>query len=334
MLSEAAWYFEGEKNAPDRLDPRAEAMRDTVTKYSDYQGELYTPLAEKLNNTAILKARTGLEIADFEGKLCLDAGCGAGRMSRVMARGGGRVIALDAGFSVEAARAQSDPELGIEWIQGDLLRPPFRREIFQRIISIGVLHHTAEPDAGFQALTDLLAETGTFSLYLYMRPHQDWRRYGSPQALLGQLRYALLTEPLRKQISALPKGVRLNFCRLLWQRRRLVEKIRARGRLGEGFAKALDWVTLPDVYKPLENGQSNITRNFDMYSTPYNYHHELSEVIDWFEKDGRFAEVLITPYRLAMTGTRGPRPKGAALQIYYHRQRSMNSISAQGRESN
>ena len=101
----AALNGESARGADDRVDL-------TVSQYSAYQGEVYAPMAESLQNEAILKARTGLDAWDYKDKVCLDAGCGIGRFSRVMARAGARrVIALDAGDSIDAAKKLTDPAL-------------------------------------------------------------------------------------------------------------------------------------------------------------------------------------------------------------------------------
>ncbi len=54
-------------------------------------------------------------------------------------------------------------------IQGDLTRPPIRRESMELIYSIGVLHHLDEPAAGFRTLAPLLTRDGTLVAWLYAR---------------------------------------------------------------------------------------------------------------------------------------------------------------------
>ena len=306
-------------------------MRLTVEHYSSYQGKVYAEVADSQDNEAILEARSGLKPKDFEGRVCLDAGCGVGRMSRVMAKFGAEaVVGMDAGFAVDEARRRSDAFATIHWVQGDLLRPPLRRNRFERIISLGVLHHTVEPDRAFRAISDLVGDDGTFSLYLYSRSHADWRTWGTLRFLLGQIRFILYTEPIRRLVVRLPDSIRFAFCRLMWLRRRLIEFLKRGGAIGRILGRVLELVTPVDSYMPLENAKSNLARLYDTYSTPYNYDHELLEVVDWFERDGRFREVLVTPYRVSITGWRGARGDGEPLTLRYLPEKSFRKIAARG----
>src|SRR3989442_4281722 len=104
----------------------------------------------------------------FAGRRVLDAGCGKGRLLLLGAAFGAKeVIGVDLGPAVDAA-AQNTADLdNVHVVQGDLTRPPFRLESVDLIYSIGVLHHLPEPEAGFRALSPLLAPGGRFSAWLY-----------------------------------------------------------------------------------------------------------------------------------------------------------------------
>lgn len=331
MLPESSWYFGGSASG-DQADGRAKAMRLTVEHYSSYQGKVSAPFADTMDHRAILEARTGLEMSFFSGRVCLDAGCGNGRNTRVLGEAGAAIaIGLDAGFAVDEARRRSRNLENVHFVQGDILRPPFRKQHFDRVLSMGVLHHTVEPDVAFSGLCGLLKEDASFCIYLYGRPATDWRRYGSFQSVFGELRYAFYTEPLRRLIVRLPNGVRLRFCELMWQRRRLIDWLAAKGSLGKMLSTALYYATPMDVHMPLESASANISRMYDSYSTPWAYGHEVQEALDWYEQAGGFREVFVTPYRVCLTGFRGPRAPGEPLTVRYHRAASIAALAAQGR---
>ena len=318
-------------HADDRIDDRVDL---TVSQYSAYQGEVYAPLAESLQNEAILKARTGLEPSDYVNKVCLDAGCGIGRFSRVMARSGARrVIALDAGDSIDAAKAQTDPTLPISFVQGHILEMPVKSGCIDRAISIGVLHHTAHPEKGFRSVAKAVTGGGSLSVYLYTRTFLPWNKVG--RFPFWQIRFALWSEPLRRLIVRLPNNARMAFCKALyWIRVKMLEPLKSSGAGGRLTAKIFRLFLLPDIYKPLENAESNIARNFDAYSTPYNYNHELEELVDWFATEPGFNKLHVTPYRLSITGWKNASPDlDGPIQITMHRALSIAQLEAEGVEN-
>jgi len=54
-------------------------------------------------------------------------------------------------------------------VQGDLLRPPFREGAFDAGFSVGVLHHTPQPEAGVKSLARSVRPGGWVSCCVYPR---------------------------------------------------------------------------------------------------------------------------------------------------------------------
>ncbi len=116
-----------------------------------------------------------VERTAFAGRRVLDAGCGKGRHLRLAARFGAReVIGVDVGPAVEVAARNTADLPNVHVVQGDLTRPPLRRGSVELVYSIGVLHHLAEPAAGFRALAPLLVPGGLFVAWLYAREGNGW----------------------------------------------------------------------------------------------------------------------------------------------------------------
>jgi uncharacterized protein YbaR (Trm112 family)/SAM-dependent methyltransferase len=127
----------------------------------------------------------------FRGRLVLDGGCGKGRHLRLAASFGARdVIGLELGGAVEvAARNVADlPQVHV--IQADLTRPPLRAHAMELVYSIGVLHHLADPAAGFRGLASVLAPRGMLVAWVYAREGNGW--------------VVALVDPLRRSTSRLP----------------------------------------------------------------------------------------------------------------------------------
>jgi len=103
----------------------------------------------------------------------LVAGCGTGQHALKCALGYGenaRILAFDlsrASLAYAAAMAGEFDIANVRYLQMDLLRAEALEETFQVIESIGVLHHLADPFAGWRALLTRLAPGGLMRIGLY-----------------------------------------------------------------------------------------------------------------------------------------------------------------------
>jgi SAM-dependent methyltransferase/uncharacterized protein YbaR (Trm112 family) len=104
--------------------------------------------------------------SELDGRAVLDAGCGAGRWAVQVAKRGGRVVALDAGRSIDLA-GRNGARWDIACVQGDVTRLPFRTSSFDVVYSLGVLHHVPDTEAAASELARVLRPGGTCLLYLY-----------------------------------------------------------------------------------------------------------------------------------------------------------------------
>jgi ubiquinone/menaquinone biosynthesis C-methylase UbiE len=102
----------------------------------------------------------------------LIAGCGTGEHPIGMARRyrGARVLAIDLSLGSLAYAARKTRELGlqnIEYAQADLLELGSLDRSFDVIDASGVLHHLADPEAGWRTLLTLLRPRGLMRVGLY-----------------------------------------------------------------------------------------------------------------------------------------------------------------------
>jgi len=111
------------------------------------------------------------------GQTIVDFGCGPGRFLDVVRRKQGVAVGIDLSVAVDAARRnfRDDPDVLI--VQGDLLKPPFKPGVFDGGFTIGVLHHTPDPQAGLSALGRTLKASGWASCCVY--PRDDFYDYPS-----------------------------------------------------------------------------------------------------------------------------------------------------------
>ena len=105
------------------------------------------------------------KLKDYKGKLVLDAGCGNGGYSKMVADYAKKVVALDK-YSIESARKNVKNYKNIEFIKGDI-ESFKRKEKFDAIFCVGVLHHLKDPKKGFLNLLSNLKTGGFINIWVY-----------------------------------------------------------------------------------------------------------------------------------------------------------------------
>ncbi len=110
----------------------------------------------------------------IQGKVILDAGCGAGRFADELAQNGARVIACDLSGAVDACKQTVDAPNGysanrgeVAIIQANLLSLPFKREVFDAIHCAGVIQHTPDPAKVMRSLPVHLKSSGRLFYNFY-----------------------------------------------------------------------------------------------------------------------------------------------------------------------
>ena len=104
------------------------------------------------------------------GNWMLDAGCGAGQKTEVLARQcpEQNVVGLDLGVeSLEEATGYFGNRSNLDFVQGNILAPPFKAHQFDYGISLGVLHHTPNTRRAFAAFRRLLKEETACVIWIY-----------------------------------------------------------------------------------------------------------------------------------------------------------------------
>jgi SAM-dependent methyltransferase len=113
------------------------------------------------------------------GRWTLDVGCGAGRFAEIARGTGARLVAVDYSSAVDACRQNLGPDPGLDVVQADVYRLPFRPQSFAFVYCFGVLQHTPDVHAAFAALVAQLAPAGRIAVDLYPRMALNvlWPKY-------------------------------------------------------------------------------------------------------------------------------------------------------------
>jgi SAM-dependent methyltransferase len=116
-----------------------------------------------------LEATTGWTEADYRGRLVLDAGVGAGRFAEVVANKGGEVVGVDLSRAIDAAYENIGRRPNVHLVQADIMAMPFRDGTFDLAYSVGVLHHTPDPERAFGRVAAVVRKGGALAVYVYAR---------------------------------------------------------------------------------------------------------------------------------------------------------------------
>jgi 2-polyprenyl-3-methyl-5-hydroxy-6-metoxy-1,4-benzoquinol methylase len=141
------------------------------------------------------------DVVKANGAQILIAGCGTGQHSIETARQfpGARVLAIDLSLSSLCYAMRKTRELGLknlEYAQADILKLQSIRRTFDVIEAAGVLHHLAEPMAGWRVLLSLLRPGGFMRIGLYSKlARQDIR---PARAFISQRGYRPSAEDVRR----------------------------------------------------------------------------------------------------------------------------------------
>jgi SAM-dependent methyltransferase len=126
-----------------------------------------------LNPMAALSARGGAVSAERQAAQdILIAGCGTGSHVIQIAQvyPNAKLLAIDISLASLAYARRKSSELGlrnVDYAQADILQLGTIGRSFDRIESVGVLHHLADPLAGWRVLVPLLRPSGTMRIGLY-----------------------------------------------------------------------------------------------------------------------------------------------------------------------
>jgi SAM-dependent methyltransferase len=222
-------------------------------------------VARPQEDRQVFRAKTGCWPEELAGQDVLDAGCGGGRYTRLLAEAGAHVVALDRSRAVEAAARLCCGLSNVLFLQGDLLALPLREARFDFVFSLGVLHHCPSPRRAFAALAKTVRPGGRLVVWLYRKNRwlqekinallRSWTLRMRPQDLEDICRGAAV-------LGAIPIG------------NRLLNKV-------VNFSNHPEW-------------ELRVCDTFDWYSCRYQSHHSVDEVARWFAEEG-FADLQVLP---------------------------------------
>ncbi len=192
-----------------------DSYSDTFTRQRKYVRKHFDQIRrDQAAQSELLLSSTGFSLSPIDG-LTLDAGCGWGRFTRIVAASGSHVVGVDlSSTTVDLAFEYAGRDENVHIIQADLVSLPFRNDTFRRIFSIGVLHHTPNTEESFRMLLPYLCRGGEIAIWVYApekkRSANRWRRVTTKLPLPVVYGWCVLDSVLFAWLRGLPGGGKIS----------------------------------------------------------------------------------------------------------------------------
>jgi SAM-dependent methyltransferase len=231
---------------------------------------------------------------DLRGQHVLEAGSGAGRFTEVLVATGAEIYSFDYSSAVDANRENNGRATNLHLFQADIFNIPLRKQAFDKVLCLGVLQHTPDPEAAFRSLASHVAPGGELVVDLYAKR----------LTALVSWKYLLrpITRRMDKQMlhALVERGVDL-LLPLAARLRRLA------GRAAVRLLPIAEYSNLG--LSPELNRQWAILDTFDMYSPAHDHPQTARTLRRWCE-DAGLVDVEVEPGANGIVG-RGRRPVSA-----------------------
>lgn len=123
-------------------------------------------------------------LEDFSGKTVLEAGCGGGQHTSFVAPYAGEVVAVDLN-TADIARERNKGFSNVSFVEADIAEMNLGRK-FDIVFSIGVIHHTDDPERTVENLARHVKPGGKLIVWVY--------------SMEGNFLVTNLVEPVRKAL--------------------------------------------------------------------------------------------------------------------------------------
>jgi len=110
---------------------------------------------------------------NLEGKLVLEAGCGAGRFTEVLLNKGAQLLSSDLSSAIDVNQENFPQNENHRVIQADINDMPFADETFDVVVCLGVIQHTPDSEQTIEYLYKLVKKGGRLVIdhYSYNKSH-------------------------------------------------------------------------------------------------------------------------------------------------------------------
>jgi SAM-dependent methyltransferase len=208
---------------------------------------------------------------DLKGDRILEAGSGAGRFTEILLQTGAEVFSFDYSNAVEANWINNGDKPNLHLFQGSIFNIPLTKESFDKVICLGVLQHTPDPEYSFKSLVQYVKPGGELVVDVYRA------------SILSYLQWKYLVRPVTRRMNknALYKVITYLMPILIPFTRTMRSLL---GRIGVRLSPIVEYTHLG--LSSAISKEWAVLDTFDMYSPAYDYPQSLKTVKRWFIEAG------------------------------------------------
>ena len=142
----------------------------------------------------------GFDRAFFQGKVCLDAGCGGGRNTIAMAQlGAAEAHGIDVGAAgIEDARKRSQGLPNVVFKQANVEAIPYPDNSFDAVWCAGVLMHVADEEKALDELARVLKPGGLLYMLVYATGGMRWPLIQLLKPIAAEIGQSTMEEAVEK----------------------------------------------------------------------------------------------------------------------------------------
>lgn len=253
-------------------------------KYANSFGAQWKTFARTQMDHSFLKesekrwdSEIGWTEKDIRGKRIIEFGSGAGRFIDIVSRRGASLsVGIDITDAVDASQDNLGQRENIFFIQADFFMLPLKTGYFDFAYSIGVLHHTPEPEKAFRKMVEMLNKDGEiglclYEISLYSRPNRNSLRVSTMELIWALNLWR--AEFFRVFTTRIPDNIFLFYCKTVVPLLHCLNKI--------PVLRYLRYLLPSTCYRHLPVEWSMLDTN-DTYATKIVHQYRHKDVFQWF----------------------------------------------------
>ncbi|MCA9010459.1 MAG: methyltransferase domain-containing protein, partial [Planctomycetaceae bacterium] len=223
----------------------------------------------------------GWQKSDLENRSAIEVGSGAGRFVDIVSRQNCQlIVGLDITTAVDAAQENLGDRPNVFFVQGDIFKSPIKPGSFDFAYSIGVLHHTPNPQAAFGEMVKFVRDEGNVavSLYdisLYRRPNRNSLKVSTIELFWSLNLWRC--EVFRQITTRIPDSLMILYCRTVIPVLHVLNKIPVI-RFVRYLVPSTGYRNLPMICSMVDT--------MDTYSTKIVHQYRAKDVFQWFRQLG------------------------------------------------
>ena len=268
-----------------RFVPEDDYVKNFSVQWNKLRASTRTKPATVNRSLSQFQNRTDFDLSRVRGEWVLEAGSGAGRFVKLLAEHGAEIVGVDLSYGIDEVFRFIGKLPNVHLVHASIFELPFKDAGFDKVYSLGVLHHTPSTKQAFDCLPRLLRPGGRLAVWVYSSHNPNPWKFG---------------QMYRKVTTRLPPRLLYYLCYAAIPMY-YVYKI-------PGIGKFLSIILRTDGHHP--DPRFRVLNTFDYYAPKYQFLHRYDEVFGWFEEHG-FERIRVLHDAVAVAGTRSERVAAA-----------------------